>query len=321
VLYYNSSSIWSSAALIALEEKGYGKDDVDLKEVDLVKAENYAPSFLRLNSKATVPTLVVPLEKTLSEHVASRYKALTDTKTIIEFLDKSRSHLSTTNSTSEAPMPALAPATVVLSSTYKRIVDELLHSEDADPNNLLYVNARDNVSLRALGDALSPVMKGKVDALSHYISEAQAGNIRASEKVTSFWGAKKDAAQVLLEVYENAKVPESAQSAEYFTEYFKVAKASWEVGLVRVLNQLNEEIIGPYALGEQYSLADPHLTAWLTRVISLAGGTYNDTSAVAIEKLVKHIGVEQPLVLTKLAVYWDAVKERPSWKVYADGLH
>lgn len=62
----------------------------------LGKGENFDPTFLRLNPKgmsqvlcvdrqynpftATVPTLVVPLQKTLSEDVDSRYRAITDTK-------------------------------------------------------------------------------------------------------------------------------------------------------------------------------------------------------------------------------------------------
>ena len=103
------------------EEKGYGPDEVDLKEVDLCRynpyftrrqtlmttllshgrelqtrvhafelkrcAYNHIP-FLGLLEKdgyptayvATVPTLVVPLEKTLSSEIASRYKAIRDSR-------------------------------------------------------------------------------------------------------------------------------------------------------------------------------------------------------------------------------------------------
>ncbi|KII86472.1 hypothetical protein PLICRDRAFT_700516, partial [Plicaturopsis crispa FD-325 SS-3] len=51
VLYYSPQSVWSAAALLALAEKGYGHDEVDLKIVDLAKGENFAPSFLRLSAK------------------------------------------------------------------------------------------------------------------------------------------------------------------------------------------------------------------------------------------------------------------------------
>jgi hypothetical protein len=37
-------------------------------------------SFLRLNPKATVPTLVVPFRDSVADDAETRYKALTDTK-------------------------------------------------------------------------------------------------------------------------------------------------------------------------------------------------------------------------------------------------
>ncbi|KAJ4002338.1 hypothetical protein F5050DRAFT_1716974 [Lentinula boryana] len=342
VLYYNSASIWSFVVLLALEEKGYAKDEVDLKAVDLAKGENFGPKFLRINSKATVPTLVVPLDKSLSVEVESRYKAITESKAIVEFLDKSRSPLSHTHTTSDAPAPILTPATIDFTATCKVIIEDLLHSDDADPNTLLYMNARDEESLRALADSLIPLMKGKVDALNHCLSDAQAGNVRASEKVVKFWTSKKDAAEMLLGVYEKAKVPEAeldANAKAHRAEFFKVAKAAWEVGLVHVLTKLNELIIAPYALGEQYSIADPHLTAWLATLILLAGGDANDNGNVAIEKLGKHIGsslvlskvvaseaprtdAERTSARTKLGLYWDTVRERPSWKkVYGNRVN
>ncbi|KAJ3987812.1 hypothetical protein F5890DRAFT_1551126 [Lentinula detonsa] len=360
VLYYNSASIWSFVVLLTLEEKGYGKDELDLKAVDLgtqpldftkiaevlsrstAKGENFGPKFLRINSKATVPTLVVPLDKSLSVEIESRYKAITESKAIVEFLDKSRSPLSHTHTTSDAPAPILTPATIDFTATCKVIIEDLLHSDDADPNKLLYMNARDEESLRALADSLIPLMKGKVDALNHCLSDAQAGNVRASEKVVKFWTSKKEAAQMLLEVYEKAKVPEAeldANAKAHRAEFFKVAKAAWEVGLVHVLTKLNELIIAPYALGEQYSIADPHLTAWLATLILLAGGDANDNGNVAIEKLGKHIGsslvlskvvaseaprtdAERTSARTKLGLYWDTVRERPSWKkVYGNRVN
>ncbi|KAJ3823376.1 hypothetical protein EV361DRAFT_1020387 [Lentinula raphanica] len=339
VLYYNDASIWSFVGEV---EKGYGEDELDMKIVDLVKGENFGPKFLRLNSKATVPTLVVPLDKSLSVDVESRYKAITESKAIVEFLDKSRSPLSHTNTTSDAPAPILTPATIDFTATSKVIIEDLLHLDEADPNKLLYMNARDEHALRSLSESLIPLMKGKVDALNYYLSEAQAGNIRASEKVIKFWTSKKEAAQMLLDVYGQAKTPEAeldANAKAHREEFFKVAKASWEVELVRVLVKLNELIIAPYALGEQYSIADPHLTAWLTTVVLLAGGDVSDNGNVIIEKLEKHIGsnlvlskviaveaprtdTERPMARTKLGMYWDTVKERPSWKqIYGNKVH
>ncbi|KAK7468874.1 hypothetical protein VKT23_003373 [Stygiomarasmius scandens] len=334
VLYYYPLSVWSSAALLTLEEKGYGDNDVDLKIVDLSKGENYDPAFLRLNSKATVPTLVVPLQKTLSEEVESRYKAITETKAIIEFLDKSRSPLSRTNTTSDAPAPTLTPATIAFLATSKTIVDDILHSEAADPNNLTYVNARDDASLRLLAESLVPYFKGRQEALSGFLADPE---IRVTDKVKNFWKSKKDALEALLTVYQKADTPGGELSDDDKTrrkEFFETAKSTWEVGLSKLLLKLNTEIIGPYSLGEQYSIADPHLAAWLTRVVLLAGGSPEEDGNTVIGKLESHVGNglsipkttktvgEETVSRSKLAEFWDAVKQRDSWqKVYSNGLH
>ena len=92
-----------------------------------------------------------------------------------------------------------------------------------------------------------------------------------------------------------------------------------------------------------------HLSAWLAYVVYLAGGSPSDTGAAAIDKLEKHVGggfllprisvaagtgsgvsggdeatpkaaEEPPQTTTKLAVFWDAARERPSWKVVDEAL-
>ena len=71
----------------------------------------------------------------------------------------------------------------------------------------------------------------------------------------------------------------------------------------------------------------------------LAGAASSDDGGTAIEKLEKHVGNgfsiprvtlpidkmktegERPASRSKLAAFWDSMKERPSWKkVYVDGL-
>ncbi|KAG6868596.1 hypothetical protein C0993_000622 [Termitomyces sp. T159_Od127] len=193
VLYYYPKSIWCAAVLLALEEKGYGNDDIDKKQVDLASGGNFDPTFLRLNPKATVPTLVVPLEKTLTDEVESRYKALTETEvTIIDLLDKSRSAMSRTHTTSTAPAPSLRPATFAFSAKSKIIIDAI-HSEEGNPNHLAYVNARNEVALRTLATDKLPVLIRREKALAKYISEAEQGKLHVSAKTKAFWQEKKTA--------------------------------------------------------------------------------------------------------------------------------
>lgn len=224
---------------------------------------------------ATVPTLVVPLQKTLGPDTESRYKAITDTKvwgsdcmcarprcsmivqSVVEFLDKSRSAMSRTNTTSSAPAPALAPATISFSDTSAKIIDDILHSEGGSPNTLLYMNARDEASLKALAKRLGPFLTSRHEALAGYIAEATTGQSPLSQKTNAFWQEKQESTRTLLEIMSKAEVPtaqldEAAKTAR--EEYFAAAKTCWETDLKENLTKLNKEIIGPYSLGKTISV-------------------------------------------------------------------
>lgn len=211
---------------------------------------------------------MVPLQKTLSEDVDSRYKAITETKVradssyaekrltcmkaIVEFLDKSRSALSRTHTTSSAPAPALAPATIAFSSASNVIIDDLLHSQQGNPNSLKSLNARDEASLRILAAELLPKVQGKHQALVQYISDAQSEKIHVSEKTKSFWAEKKTATEAILDVYKDAQKPTAgldAAAKQKREEFFQTAKEAWEVSLKAVLLRLSQDIIGPFTLG------------------------------------------------------------------------
>jgi len=104
-----------------------------------------------------------------------------------------------------------------------------------------------------------------------------------------------------------------------------------------VLTQLSNEMIGPFALGGQFSIADLHLAGWLTRVVKLASGTKDDNGETVVVKLEEYIGGgfvmprdyypadqvrSENGKQTKIGAFWDAIRERPGWKkVYADGLY
>lgn len=99
-------------------------------------------------------------------------------------------------------------------------------------------------------------------------------------------------------------------------------------------------------IGDQLSIADLHLAAWLARIASLSGATASDNGNVAVAKIEAHIesgftlpkefsvaearrragipanGAESTERQSKLAAFWDIMKERPSWKkVYGTELH
>ena len=91
--------------------------------------------------------------------------------------------------------------------------------------------------------------------------------------------------------------------------------------------------------GDQFSIADLHLAAWLTRIVRLCGGSATDNGSTIAKKIEEHVagGLKLPRDFltdagrregtkaekqTKIGAFWDAVRERPSWqKVYAGGLY
>ncbi|KAF7436789.1 hypothetical protein PC9H_003622 [Pleurotus ostreatus] len=343
VLYYSTEDPWSAVALLALEEKGYGRDELDLRVVDIGKGEHFKPTFLRLNPKATVPTLIVPLQKTLSEDVESRYKAITDSVAIADFLDKSRSALSRTHTTSALPAPVLTPATIAFASTSRIIINDILHGDDADPTALKYLDATDDASLLALSKEVLPLLTGQHLTLSQLLSDSEGGDVHVSEKVKGLWRQRKSEVDAYLEIFSHADKPGSGLDLELKQkrdEYFARAKLAWELKLKESMSMLSKEMIGPYVLGDQLSVADLHLMAWLARMIKLAGGSFSDDGNTAIAKLENRVGngfkLPQDYHLSelqrqegasaatqsKLAAFWDAVGERASWKkVYGNGLY
>lgn len=167
-------------------------------------------------------------------------------------MDKSRSGLSKTHTTSIAPAPALSPATIAATAIAKSII-ELIHSPEASPGPLKYYNARDDASLQALAaSSVLGVVQGKVDALKHHIAEAQSGVSQVSEKTKAFWAGKLEFWGKVLSVLEAAgKSLDALSDAEKQArvEFLETGRKAWEVDLPKVLLKLSTEMAGPYALG------------------------------------------------------------------------
>ncbi|CEI96236.1 hypothetical protein RMCBS344292_10402 [Rhizopus microsporus] len=77
-LYTFKLSLWAAAPRVAIHELNI--PNVKQIEVDLSKAENFAPSYLKINPKHTVPTLEVEEEN-------GEKKYYDDTTSIIKYLD------------------------------------------------------------------------------------------------------------------------------------------------------------------------------------------------------------------------------------------
>lgn len=321
-LYTFSGSVWASAPRLTLIEKGYSTTDLDLKTVDLVKGENFAPSYLRINSKGTVPTLVVPLLETTSAEVDTKFRAINDTKAILEFLDKSRSSNTLASSgDGGAPAPILAPATIEGKANSDEII-KIVHEQAVDPNFLL-LGLRNEAELQAKKGGLPGVfVANRHNAL---LEQLKAVN---EESTTAFDGSanpKSNAVRENLKKWYTDKIESQSLltkayqgDAQAVAQLIELTNASWK-NVVETLVKLETKVQGPFALGDQISLADLHLVPWLARVAAVAGGKTGEDALAALDGVLGEYGGK---VGEKVRALWAAFLERPSFKdVYGEGLH
>jgi hypothetical protein len=117
---------------------------------------------------------------------------------------------------------------------------------------LHYVNARDDAALRVLAAEVVSSLRQRQQTLKGYMSQADNGSVRVSDKVKKLWTEKLEAISVILGVLEEAgKTPTELdeQGKANRIAFFKTARQAWETNLPGVLTQLSGEMTGPYALG------------------------------------------------------------------------
>ncbi|CAE6354625.1 unnamed protein product [Rhizoctonia solani] len=315
VLYTFGLSVWAAAAEWAVQEKGYGEDELEFRTVDVVKGETFSPSFLRINPKGTIPTLVAPLSNTLDAASETKYKALTDTVSVLNFLDKSRSNLSKTHTTSQKPAPALSPATVEASGLSTTLID-LAHSPDVDPNFLM-ITTKDEAELaeKSAGFVGQTFVLGRAKVMEEYLATEDL-----IPKIKKILEEKKAEHAPLVRLFSGKASKEEKEG------YFAKSKHAWEVALPKALATLESNIVGPYTLGDQLSLADLHVGVWLARIIGLVAGEAASQDhkkwPELLSTLSKPINSADFKVGPKVTKFWNEIITRNGFKkVYAAGLH
>jgi glutathione S-transferase len=159
VVYTFTHSVWAAVAEIAVAELNV---DVEFKQVVLINGENFEPSFLKINSKGTLPTLTVG---------SSVY---TDTTAVVSYL----------NSTVPTPVAKATDFT------------GLLHEDKYDPNFALLL-ARNDEELKAKAGSIPGVFVANRQAALERISATP----EAAEFKT-FYAEKLAANGGLLRVYK-----------------------------------------------------------------------------------------------------------------------
>lgn len=319
-------SVWGAVPQLAFIEKGYGASDYELRFVNLIEGENFAPSYLRINQNGTVPSLVVPLAETAGQEVDTKFRALNSSVEITEFLDASRSQsiLDIKGEDSAKPAPVLSPATIEGKAASDALI-KMVQAPLADPNALLLA-ARSLEELEQQRKGLQGTFcKNRQAALERFRAEAKSNTSAENPRTASVterlvqWYNDKEASLAPLHA---AYIQADQEASQKFVQQ---SLQLW-LGAAHVLAELEQKIISPFVFGDQISLADLHITAWLARIFSIATNLEGDQDEVsALKKVLAKIqGSDEASrgLGPKVIQYWNTVKARPSFQeVYKSGLH
>lgn len=99
-----------------------------------------------------------------------------------------------------------------------------------------------------------------METLKGYLAAAEEGTIHISEKVKGFWRTKLESYEELL------KVLEPTADEELKKQYLERAHQVWQVRLKEVLEKVNKDLVGPYALGSSY-FPSASVVSLLSRII------------------------------------------------------
>ncbi|GAA5830858.1 hypothetical protein JCM11251_001099 [Rhodosporidiobolus azoricus] len=302
-LYWFTGSCWSSPAILTALEKGYKDVELEKRIVDLPKGENFAPAFLRISPEGKVPVLVVPYAHTVEEGITTKFKAITGSNAITDFLDTA------TLGSSAHQAPSLSPATVQRSAVQKELI-ELVHKDDVDPN-LLLLSFRDDKEREAkLGQLPGGFLKGRQEALERYAKEVGDSD----PKLKEFYQKKIAENGGLLAMYEGKQDS---------TEFQKTGQQLWQ-NIGKTLSILERKFDGdaPFLVGDQISLADIHVASWLARILAAAGATSVSDIPSALSKLESNLPSPNNKIGPKLSKWTEEVFQRESFKeLYSEGFH
>ncbi|KAI7894697.1 uncharacterized protein EV154DRAFT_497589 [Mucor mucedo] len=166
-LYTFKLSLWAAAARLAVHELDI--PDVKFVEIDLSKAENFSPEFLKINPNHTIPTL---------EIIEDRKKEIKqDTTSVVEYLD--------TLAGNRLSIP-----------DHKDAIDAFIKEmhDDADVGNPLFFTSGSPEELEAKKSIIIPFLQGRIDGWKKYIRESPSHAILYTKNIVE--------SEVMLKIYE-----------------------------------------------------------------------------------------------------------------------
>ncbi|BEJ02858.1 hypothetical protein CcaverHIS641_0100330 [Cutaneotrichosporon cavernicola] len=309
VLYCWPSSFLSTVPRLCLLEKGYPEDEYEVQHVDITSGNNFSPSYLKINGNATIPTLVLPRLDPGNDIDECRFHILDDLKVIL------RPPFPPSSAT-RRPAPTLSPLTEKDRVLCEDLID-LVRSPQVDPN-FLEVTARDASELRVKLRGVQGVrLRDRQMALTQHLNIARDGASEAvangDHKESKRWGEvvailedKWRTSQALVDIWSGA-VDEERQ-----LEYYEASRAAWTVHLPGTFAKLEVKMTGPYALGDDPSIADCYIIAWLARIVAMCGGGSVPAALTLVEPYMGGVRLG-----TRIQIYWGHWVQRSSFRKLA----
>ncbi|KDQ59651.1 hypothetical protein JAAARDRAFT_33221 [Jaapia argillacea MUCL 33604] len=243
-LYTFNLSVWSAVPELALVELGYTDADITKKVVNLVEGENFAPAFLKINPKATLPTLQ-----------AASGETYTSTATVTKYL--------ITNSPSAS---SITPGTDII---------DKVHEDQYDPNFAM-LSARSEEELKEKAAGFPALFtRNRQQALTNHSQSPLGQPFKAfyTEKLTGNGG--------LLAIYES-KVPVST-TTDFFAQS-QAHWANIKSFIYDILPAALANTQGPFLGGSKPGEDDFHVGGWLARIVSMIPGAHKGTDGITVLK-------------------------------------
>ncbi|KAI9268259.1 hypothetical protein BDA99DRAFT_505326 [Phascolomyces articulosus] len=225
-LYTFPPSLYASIPRLLIAEKSI--KNVENVTIDLSKAENFSPEYLKINPHHTVPSLEFTDEtgKRIVED---------DSIEICKQLDK------------------LSGSPQLYTSANASVIDDYVKDmhDNADVGNVLFFTSRNQDELEKKKALIVPFMQGRIQGFEKYSQEAP----EHKALYDSFLKVSKEiSAQYQGEVDPTPMFDTNAQTWAKAVTFLDKTEA-----LLSVQSQGTDYLFG------DYSLADVHLTAWLYR--------------------------------------------------------
>ncbi|KAI5460088.1 hypothetical protein BGZ63DRAFT_473636 [Mariannaea sp. PMI_226] len=280
-VYSFVGSQWAGPMHLALAEKGFTDKDYDIKEIDLVAAENFEQEYLDINPNATIPSLTSP----------SLNKPLIESTDIVRYLDGLKEPRT------------LVPENAETKRRAQEILD-LVHSSEVDTNMIL-LEARDPAELD----------EKKAGIWGLFLSNRQRklDTEHAANPDHPFYGSKAQENGQVNQLY-------TTELGSAHESFFKNSHKRYE-GFAAGTAKLEKLLVLPYAAGDAVTEADLHVVPWLAHAMMGAGTELSEIhNFEPLEKLIQKSAPEFKIG-PRTREWWNNISETASFKKVFPNLH